>query len=347
MSVVPRFVRTFQRSFERQIVTFLQTHREIARRLDRRLEPHVQRLLTSLRGGKRLRPLLVALGYEAAGGKDYQLTFPAGLAVELFHHFALIHDDIIDRATERRGRPTIQAATERRAGDPHAGLSTAMLAGDLLLTQADQFDRLRLPAARRLAARAAWQRMTEETVLGQQLEFDLARSPRFSFDDIVRAMIFKSGRYSIAWPLTIGAILAGAHRSSLRQFSSFSLPLGLAFQLRDDLLGVFGQPSQTGKSRDSDIREGKRTLLIYFAQREADSSERRWLARTVGHQTATAKNVSRVRAIMTRTGARRRVEALAADLTATGLTALNASRLDPATKQKLQQLARYLLVRDV
>lgn len=345
MPTVPSFVRSFQRSFDRTITGFAVAQRRRALALDRRLSTPVDLTLATLKNGKRLRPLLVSIGYEAAGGKSAATVMPAGLAVELFHTSALIHDDIMDRATGRRGVPTVEHAVARQSGNSHAGLGTAILSGDLFLAAADQFDRIVLPTSRRERARQAYRTMAEETILGQQLEFDLSRSKHVSLEDIVRTMVYKSGRYSIEWPLTIGAILGGAKPAQLKSYSSFSVPLGMAFQLRDDILSTFGNPEETGKSRDSDIREGKRTLLVYFTHERATAAERRLLWRVLGDQRASSKKIAVVRMLMKRTSALARAQELTRALTDVGLQAIRRSAMKPDAKKKMDALARYLLDR--
>lgn len=345
MPTAPSFVRSFQRSFDRTITGFAVAQRKRAIAMDRRLGTPIDLTLATLKNGKRLRPLLVSIGYEAAGGKSATTVTPAGLAVELFHTSALIHDDIMDRAMDRRGVPTVEHAIARRSGNPHAGLGTAILSGDLFLAAADQFDRIVLPASRRERARRAFRTMAEETIFGQQLEFDLSRSKYVSLEDIVRTMTYKSGRYSIEWPLTIGAILGGARPPQLKSFSSFSVPLGMAFQLRDDILGTFGNPSETGKSCDSDIREGKRTLLVYFTHEHATAAERKLLWRILGNQRASSKDIARARVLMKRTGALASAQELTRTLTDVGLQAIRRSAMKPAAQKKMDALARFLLDR--
>ncbi len=313
--------------------------------IDPRLRAPVDATLATLKNGKRLRPLFVSLGFEAAGGKNVSTVAPAGLAVELFHDFALIHDDIIDRATERRGVPTIEHAFTKRTGDPHAGLATAILGGDLMFIASDQFDNITLSSRRRERARKAFHQMVEETILGQQLEFDLSRSNTISLEDIVRAMAYKSGRYSVEWPLSIGAILGGATPSKLKSFSSFSIPIGIAFQLRDDILGTFGDSKKTGKSCDSDIREGKHTLLIYLTNERATIKERKFLKHILGNNHATSGDIAKVRTLMKRTDALIRAEELARELTDTGLQAIQRSAMNITAKKKMSALTRYLLDR--
>lgn len=345
MPDLPSFVRSFQKKFNRALGPFIVVQERTIRQLDPRMVPTLRRATRTLAGGKRLRPLLVHLGYEAAGGNEPATVLPAGLSVELFHSFALTHDDIIDRALLRRGQPTIQTAVSRDARNPHVGLTAALLNGDLLLSLADQFDQIRLPARRIVAARKAFQRMTTETILGEQLEFDLARSNSVSLEDTLRIMMYKSGRYSVEWPLTIGALLAGAPTRTLKSLSRFSIPLGLAFQLRDDILGVFGNPSVTGKSRDSDLREGKPTLLAYVTKKTASENGRRLFDRALGNPNASRADLSRLRALIRASGARQWAEALARDLTDAGLQALHESPIRPTAKTKLERLARYLLER--
>lgn len=223
----------------------------------------------TMRGGKRLRPAFLYYGFRACGGEDERAVFPYCLAIELFHTMALIHDDIIDNSDLRRGGPAIHKVL---------GPSAAILAGDLCFSWAEEVFESKargyseFPIRVTRAARN-WNLLKQEVILGQYLEAILTRgfsrtdrwlSNNFakSEKEILKVMEYKTARYSVVRPLQIGARLAGAKKEELRVLENYGLPLGTAFQIIDDILGMFGKEETIGKPADSDLKEGKVTLLI-------------------------------------------------------------------------------------
>lgn len=212
-------------------------------------------------GGKRIRPLLCVLGWQAAGGGgDAGLVYRWAASVELFHLFALIHDDVMDDSATRRGRPTVHRMMTARhphgVGGPAAdgfGRNSAILIGDLALVWAEEMLHTGHQAA---AARRLMDQMRAEVMAGQYL--DLAATGRMGCPvaDVVRIAQLKTAKYTVERPLQIGAALGGADGGLLRHCSAFAMPLGEAFQMRDDLLGVFGDPLRSGKPVLDDLREG-------------------------------------------------------------------------------------------
>jgi geranylgeranyl diphosphate synthase type I len=295
--------------------------------------------------GKRLRPLLCVLGWHAGGGTgDDERLLRLAASLELFHAFALIHDDIMDASDTRRGRPTAHrafAARHPRRRDADAfGTSAAILLGDLALVRADEM----LHAAR-LSPRESEvvlplvDAMRDELVRGQYLDV-LATGA--ASGDVERALTvnrLKTAQYTVERPFQLGAALAGADAALLRACSAFALPLGEAFQLRDDLLGVFGDPGVTGKSADEDLRSGKATVLMALAVRRADRAEREQLARLVGDPLLDAEGAARVRRILERTGARDTVEHMIAERYDTALAALDRAELAPRVSAVLRRIA--------
>jgi geranylgeranyl diphosphate synthase type I len=250
--------------------------RELHRVLDRllKLSPLLAPIADELRSftasGKRVRPALLLLGFNAAGGVKLDSVEGPALALELLHTCALLHDDVIDRAATRRGRPTVHetfADRHRKAGwsgDAHAfGEAMAILVGDLAFVYADEmFLQATVPSASLLDAFRRFTTLREEVMAGQTLDVHAATSGSTDRLAALTVATLKSGRYSVARPLEIGALLAGATAELVDGLGAFGDPLGRAFQVRDDLLGVFGDDATTGKSTASDLAEGKRTLLI-------------------------------------------------------------------------------------
>lgn len=263
---------------------------EVERRLDRyfdaaferatRHSPHYHELWRELRvaaaGGKRLRPRLVVTTALLLGGPARPALVDLATAIELLHTALLLHDDVIDGDLQRRGAPNLVgafAAAARRAGlddegARHWGDSAAILAGDLLLTAS-----VRLTAGLDLnrARRDELVELIDESIFraaaGELADVAYAAGLGEPTPDDIRAMMAdKTAHYSLELPLRAGAILAGAPRALADGLGAIGQSLGIVFQMRDDLLGVFGESAETGKSTSNDLREGKQTLLIAFAR---------------------------------------------------------------------------------
>ena len=228
-------------------------------------------------GGKRLRPLLVLLGHRLAGGNPDDVVGPA-VAVEMLHTWALIHDDVIDADETRRGRPTTHRgfATRHRdngwGGDSERyGAAMAILVGDLVAILADEsFERATVGVDELAAGREAFSHLRVEVTAGQVLDVHVAAARTTDLDRALRVATLKSGRYSVTRPLQLGALLAGADDGLVDHLREIGDRLGVAFQLRDDLLGVVGDPDRTGKAMGGDLREGKRTVLVAEAMARLD-----------------------------------------------------------------------------
>jgi geranylgeranyl diphosphate synthase, type I len=261
--------------------------------LDAELAPVADQARASVTGGKRIRPAFCYWGWRAAGQPDADSMVRAATAMELVHAAAIVHDDIIDRSPLRRGRPT----AHQRLGD---GL--AVMVGDLLLAWSGQlFHDSGLPRAFVSRAVASWTAMGRELIAGECLEIlctqdtpDLARSLR-----IVR---FKTGSYTVEWPLRIGAVLGGANPATLRALADYARPLGEAFQLRDDLWGVFGDPEVTGKSALDDLTGRKPTALLALTLQRAGAADRERLHKLLPGPIGVAE-AAQITQIMHRSGA--------------------------------------------
>ncbi len=299
-------------------------------------------------GGKRLRPAFVYFTYLACGGQGDQRVVPLALATEFLHTYLLIHDDIMDHADTRRGQPSAHARFRglHRDSGLHGdgedfGRSAAILLGDLAHTYAvELFARAILPAPAATSAVSAasaasagvdpaaprrnvswgelsqcFSTMCEEVIGGQYLEFLLAhRDPAdpktASAAEILRVLQLKSGRYTAERPIQLGALLAGAPPAVRDQLSRYGTAVGEAFQLQDDLLGVFGDPATTGKPVGDDLREGKFTLLVHHAIHAGTAADRAVVTSALGRADLDAAGVERVQQVLERTGARRAIHRL-------------------------------------
>ncbi|MEU1541228.1 polyprenyl synthetase family protein [Actinacidiphila glaucinigra] len=261
------------------------------------------------RGGKRLRPLLCMVGWHA-GGKttvsDAVLRTAASL--ELFHAFALIHDDIMDRSDLRRGAPTVHRAVAARYPDHPAredvGTGAAILAGNLALVWSDELlHSAGLSAAERAAVMPVIDVMRTEIVYGQYLDLTTRVGAHGGVESALRVARYKTAKYTFERPLHLGAALAGAGEGLRAALSAFALPAGESFQLRDDLLGVFGASAQTGKPVLDDLRQAKPTVLMALAYQRADTRQWRVLDTLTGRPDLDEHGAEQVRRVLRETGA--------------------------------------------
>ncbi|ARF59191.1 hypothetical protein B1H19_02345 [Streptomyces gilvosporeus] len=240
-------------------------------------------------GGKRIRPLLCVIGWHAITGEPPPIAvWRVAAALELFHAFALIHDDVMDNSATRRGRPTAQhTMATLHTGRPDAatlGVSTAILLGDLAFGWS--YELLHTPditPAQAAVIRPHLNALRVETLVGQYLDLTATGRPATDPDTAWRIIRYKTTLYTFERPLHLGGALAGATPAQLAALSGYALPLGEAFQLRDDLLGVYGNPEETGKSNLDDLREGKQTVLVATAAAAATVPQQRTLDRHLGN----------------------------------------------------------------
>jgi geranylgeranyl diphosphate synthase type I len=277
-------------------------------------------------GGKRLRALFCSAGFRAvrdpSGPEEATGLLRAAAALELLHASALVHDDLMDASDTRRGSPSVHRAFERRhraagwRGDPEQyGAAAAVLLGDLLLCWSDE--RLRtcgLAAPVVIEALTLFDATRSEVIAGQFLDVSVQARGDADVAQAMRVLRYKSAKYSVERPLQVGAALAGAGPATLAALSAYGVPLGEAFQLRDDLLGVFGDPRVTGKPAGDDLTEGKRTVLVALALQGSPDVDTRRLDEALGRP-LDAVQVAELQQLIERSGAvaevRARLEALA------------------------------------
>jgi len=308
-----------------------------------------------LAGGKRIRPVLCVLGWRAAGGAgDADLVYRWAASLELFHLFALIHDDIMDDSATRRGRPTVHWQMAARhphgAGVPAAdrfGRNSAILIGDLALVWAEEMLHVGPLAAghRAAAARRLVDQMRAEVMAGQYL--DLAATGRVGCPvaDVLRIAQLKTAKYTVERPLQIGAALGGADGGLLRHCSEFAMPLGEAFQLRDDLLGVFGDPRCSGKPVLDDLREGKPTIVLAVAYQRATPGQRDALRELAGRPDLDQDGAARIRQILTALQVPQAVEELISARYRQALRALDQAPFAPPAAASLRTIAHAIVSR--
>ena len=335
-----------------------------------------------LLGGKRVRPLFVYAGRRCAS--DLSDTAPADkitmsetppdgdlaetlrvcAAIELIQACALIHDDILDRSDTRRGNPTVhrrfEAIHAERGwdGDPqHYGTSAAILVGDLALAWADDLFHGARPAPAGaqpgpgrpvpFAATAVWSQMRTEVLGGQFLDITNEASGDETSTAAERVMEFKTAAYTVARPLELGAALGGAAAEVRAELHGLGIDLGIAFQLRDDLLGVFGDPAETGKPSGDDLVAGKRTALLAAGLQRASADDAALLRESVGRP-LTDEALARARAVLVESGARAEMEQQIADRRDAGLARIDglaALGVGEGAREDLRSLAHRITSR--
>jgi geranylgeranyl diphosphate synthase, type I len=308
----------------------------------------VEAARAALSGGKRFRAAFCAWGFRAvdADPADPDALARAAAALEVLHASALVHDDYMDASDTRRGKPATHKAFEALhrehgwAGGPEQyGAAAAILLGDLLLSWSDELLRLcGLPHDLVRDALAFFDTTRSEVIAGQFLDVSVQARGESDVEQAMRVLRYKSAKYSIERPLHVGAALAGGSAEVLDALSGFGLPLGEAFQLRDDLLGVFGDPERTGKPAGDDLTEGKRTVLVALALEHADPADAKRLDDALG-RSLSPDEVADLRRIIDGSGAHAEVERRIDVLTQESLAALADAPVTETARTVLRDLA--------
>ena len=325
-----------EREVSEALRRFLDARRAEAVAIDPRLGPLVDELSAAVdSGGKRLRPLLAAWGYRAAGRQLDQPMVQAAAALELLHTFALVQDDVMDRSSTRRGRPAshLTLALQARRQPASFGVNAAILLGDLALIWADRLlSQAGFPAERLTAALPVYHELQTEVTLGQYLDVLAAHSEELTEIDALRVNRYKTASYTVQRPIQLGMALAGAGPELLDAVPAYAVPAGIAFQLRDDLLGALGDPALTGKPSGEDLLTRKPTWL--------------W-ARTLSRRPEASRltDLDSLRAAVLESGAASDAEAMIAELGAEALTAAGRLPVAAGLQAELVELTRRLLWR--
>ncbi|XVV15186.1 polyprenyl synthetase family protein [Actinoplanes sp. CA-131856] len=337
---------------QREVDDFLAAQATILADVHSDCAPLVGYLTGFMTGGKRLRAAFCYWAWRAAGGADGPEIVRASAALEFFQAAALIHDDVMDASETRRGAP----AMHRRFAALHSGHgwrgepdrfgeSAAVLAGDLCLVWSDElYTASGLHPLALTRGRAVFNGMRTQLMGGQYLDLleqaIAGGRERGALERARRVVHYKSAKYTVEHPLLLGARLAGAGDDLLGRLSGFGLPLGEAFQLRDDILGVFGDPARTGKPAGDDLREGKRTVLIALALDRARAPQKALVDELLGSPALDEPGVGALREIIVDTGALDAVEDMISGLLERSLAALTAAPMDRASRSALEGLAR-------
>lgn len=343
----PTDVEDLRARVQKALDAFLERQYAVLAVVSESLAPLSDAVGELLAGGKRLRPAFCYWGWRGARGSDRDEAVVAAASLELLQACALVHDDVMDASDTRRGQPSAHrrfAAMHDSAswlGSPERfGSGAAILLGDLCLTWTDQlYYESGLGQAALAAGKPVLDLMRTEVMVGQYLDLLEQARGGTSPERAMRVLRFKSAKYSVEQPLHLGGALAGADAQLRGTYAAYGLPLGEAFQLRDDLLGVFGDPAVTGKPAGDDLREGKRTVLIAAAAERSTPAQAQLLERLLGSPGLDEVGVAALRQVIEETGALAAVEEMISRLAEQSLDALAGGEVAEPARTVLGDLA--------
>jgi len=309
----------------------------------------------TLAGGKRIRPALMYYGYIGAGGKEKEDMVKTAVSIELIHMFLLIQDDVIDRDAARHGRDSVSRKYEKLGArffpnkDPkHFGNSMAIVIGDMVAALGNQiifnsgFDEKLV-----MKALSGLQSIISYTVIGQVKDLYIEYKNRASEKDVLNMYEYKTAKYTIEGPLHLGAIIGGAKENVLKKMSEYSIPVGIAFQIQDDILGIFGDEKKLGKEIGSDIEEGKITVLVVKAREKANKEQKKLLDEVLGKKNLTLEEVESFRKVIRETGSLDYAKNLAFEYVKKGKKALGKIEIKKEAKDFLLGMADHTIGREM
>ena len=340
-------LKEIRSAVNQELLNFVATENKYLNEIGSELAPvalAMERFL--LDSGKRLRPLFAYIGFLGTGTKPDVQILRACAALELVHVCALMHDDVMDASDTRRGAPAIHKAFEAMhvenklsGSSAQFGISAAILLGDLALVwSAKMLHQSGIDGETLIRALPMYDEMRVELMAGQYLDVYEQALASESVERSLKVARYKSGKYTIERPLHFGAALGGANQDLMKTYSNYGLPLGEAFQLRDDVLGIFGNPEETGKPAGDDLREAKRTVLLAKTMELADENSKAVINSALGNPDLTLPQVSEIRRIIIESGALSQVEELITTLTSSAQSAIEHGEIDPLAKVALEQL---------
>ncbi|WP_433325502.1 polyprenyl synthetase family protein [Spirillospora sp. CA-294931] len=344
-----------RKEVDEALLAFVDSQRPALLAVSDDLAPMLSALDVLISGGKRLRPAFCYWGWRGAGGDDRPGIVNAAASLEMLQASALIHDDVMDASDTRRGRPSAHRRFEamaRENGWPGAagpfGEGAAILLGDLCLAwSGEMYERSELDRDSLARGRPVYNVMRTEVMSGQYLDMLEGARGRSTVETALRVVEYKSAKYTIERPLHLGAALAGAPAEVTRALSGYGLPLGIAFQLRDDVLGVFGDPAETGKPAGDDLREGKRTVLVALTAEGAGPAEAALLESRLGDRDLTTADVDALREIIETTGGLAACEAMIDRYAERAQEALEAAPITEDARHALSELTIAATARSV
>lgn len=308
----------------------------------------------ALVGGKRLRPALMYYGYLAVKGKEKDKIIRTAVSIELIHIFLLIHDDIIDKDNKRHGIDTIHFRYKKlgeklfpKEDSEHFGNSMGIIVGDMVSALGNQiiFNSEFSPELI-MKALSKLQSVVSMTVIGEAQDVYIGYRGRASEREILEMYKNKTAKYTIESPLHLGAILGGADDRILENLSRLSIPIGIAFQIQDDILGVFGSEKKIGKSVGSDIQEGKQTILVSKAMENSNYGQKRALNNLLGKSNLTIQDIEKFREIIQKTGSLDYAQNTAQEFISQGKREIKRAKINKEAKDFLLGIADYMMERE-
>ncbi|OOC57204.1 MULTISPECIES: polyprenyl synthetase family protein [Nocardiopsis] len=340
-------VSVIRSDVDHELSGFSAAHRAQVLEIGEELAPAMDALEAMLSGGKRLRPTFCYWGWRGAGGAaDDERVVRAAASLEFLQACALVHDDVIDNSDTRRGMP----ATHKRLAKLHAdhgwsgdsegfGMGAAILIGDLCLVWSDEmYQASGFPAEVLRDGRPPFDAMRTEVMAGQYLDTLEQVRGTATREAALRVMRYKSAKYTVERPLHLGAALAGRHEELAGVYTAYGIPLGIAFQLRDDVLGVFGDPSTTGKPAGDDLREGKRTLVVAETLARVGAADAERFRSLLGAPDLSVESVGWMRSLIEESGALMVCEKMIGEYADEAVRALESPELDADAREPLRRL---------
>ena len=340
-------VSVIRSDVDRELSDFCAEHRVRLLEIGPELAQAMDSLEAIVSGGKRLRPTFAYWGWRGAGGAEGDARMiRAASSLELLQACALVHDDVIDNSDTRRGAP----ATHKRMARLHAdegwsgdsdgfGRGAAILIGDLCLTWSDEMYQACGFVPRTLQdGRGPFDAMRTEVMAGQYLDTLEQVRGTATREAALRVMRYKTAAYTVERPLHLGAALAGRGDELAEVYTDYGIPLGIAFQLRDDLLGVFGDPSTMGKPAGDDLREGKRTLVVAETLARSGETDAERFRSLLGAPDLSTDSVEWMCSLVESSGALAACESLVEDYSEQALAALESPELDEGARGPLREL---------
>ncbi len=305
------------------------------------------------RKGKRIRPILFCFGYLGFSRKNRPSPelYRSALSLELLHDFLLVHDDIIDKSNTRRGKPSMHALFNHylysKKEAKFNGADLAIVTGDIIYCLAlDAFLSIKEHAFRKEAALKKLISTTIHTCAGEFIELLLANKPmeKVSREDIYKIYDYKTANYTFASPLIMGATLSGAKIKQIKKLNSYGMLLGRAFQIKDDIIGLFGKEIQTGKSNITDLKEAKRTLLIWYAFNQANKQNKLVIKKILTSSCVGKTELLRIQKIIIKTGALSYAQNQIKYLYSKALNKINGLKMKNAYKQALNNFSQEIIL---
>lgn len=349
-------LQVFKKELDREIEKYLDLAIKETSRLDKLVTEslkYVKKVILS--GGKRLRPAFMYYGYLASGGKDIRRMLRTSMGIEFIHMFLLIHDDIMDRDNERHGLDSVhywfskKGRTIFKSNDfQHFGNSMAIIIGDMVGAMGNQviFDSGFDPD-KVMKALSKLQSIISRTVIGQSQDIYIEYKRKATEDQIMKMYENKTAKYTVEGPLHLGAILGGASEKTLGYLSDYAIPLGIAFQIQDDILGIFGSEEKLGKKVGSDIKEGKQTILVAKAKENGKASQIKELDYLLGNKKISQLEIERFKSIIRETGSLDYAVKLSRDFVEKAKNGLESADIDREAKKFLAGIADYMIKREM